>query len=158
MNKILDFSYLADSKTKTFILKVAIAEFLLSSSAKFVLKSLQNIAGYVVQACQDNPRKPAFSVSDLPNDNQSLIHVGIIWYHYPPRSLCPVFLKFKNFNRSMRVPFVVFADFECYTEKIQTCYPNESRSFTNQYQHHKPSGFCYLIKCFNDELMKPKLV
>ena len=28
MNKMLDFSYLADSKTKTFILKVAIAEFL----------------------------------------------------------------------------------------------------------------------------------
>ena len=71
---------------------------------------------------------------------------------------CPVFLKFKNFNRSMRVPFVVYADFECYTEKIQTCYPDESRSFTNQYQHHKPSGFCYLIKCFDDELMKPKLV
>ena len=51
---------------------------------------------------------------------------------------CPVFLKFKNFNRSMRVPFVIYADFECYTEKIQTCFPDESRSFTNQYQHHKP--------------------
>ena len=71
---------------------------------------------------------------------------------------CPVFLKFKKFNKSMRVPFVVYADFECFTEKIQTCYPDESRSFTNQYQHHKPSGFCYLIKCFDDELMKPKLV
>ena len=71
---------------------------------------------------------------------------------------CPVFLKFKKFNKSMRVPFVVYADFECFTEKIQTCYSDESRSFTNQYQHHKPSGFCYLIKCFDDELMKPKLV
>ena len=71
---------------------------------------------------------------------------------------CPVFLKFKNFNRSMRVPFVVYADFECFTEKIQTCYPDDSRSFTNQYQHHKPSGFCYLIKCFDGEIMKPKLV
>ena len=71
---------------------------------------------------------------------------------------CPVFLKFKNFNRSMRVTFVVYADFECYTEKIQTCYPDESKRFTNQYQHHKPSGFCYLIKCFDDKLMKPKLV
>ena len=71
---------------------------------------------------------------------------------------CPVFLKFKNFNRSMRVPFVVYADFECFTEKIQTCYPDESRSFANKYQHHKPSGFCYLIKCFDDELMEPKLV
>ena len=71
---------------------------------------------------------------------------------------CPVFLKFKNFNRSMRVLFVIYADFECYTEKIKTCYPDESRSFTNQYQHHKPSRFCYLIKCFDDKLMKPKLV
>ena len=71
---------------------------------------------------------------------------------------CSVFLNFQNFNRSMRVPFVIYADLECFTEKIQTCYPNESRSFTNQYQHHKPSGFCYLIKCFDDELMKPKLV
>ena len=71
---------------------------------------------------------------------------------------CPVLLKFKNFNRSMRVPFVIYADFECYTEKISTGYPDESRSFTNQYQHHKPSGYCYLIKCFNDELMEPKLV
>ena len=71
---------------------------------------------------------------------------------------CPVFLKFKHFYRSMRVPFVIYADFECFTEKIQTCYPDESRSFTNQYQHHKSSGFCYLIKCFDDELMKPKLV
>ena len=58
----------------------------------------------------------------------------------------------------MRVPFVVYADFECFTEKIQTCYPDESRSFTNQYQHYKPSGFCYLIKCFDDELLKPRLV
>ena len=34
----------------------------------------------------------------------------------------------------------------------------KASSFANQYQHHKPSGFCYLIKCFDDELMKPKLV
>ena len=71
---------------------------------------------------------------------------------------CPVFLKFENYNRSMRVPFVVYADFECFTEKIQTCSRDETSSFANQYQHHKPSGFCYLIKCFDDELMKPKLV
>ena len=32
---------------------------------------------------------------------------------------CPVLLKFKNFNRSMRVPFVIYADFECYTESSQ---------------------------------------
>ena len=70
---------------------------------------------------------------------------------------CPVLLKFKNYNRSMGVPFVIYAGFECYTEKLSTCYPDESRSFMNQYQHHKPSGYCYVIKYFNDEVMAPKL-
>ena len=49
-------------------------------------------------------------------------------------------------------------DFECYTEKIDTCYQDEGRSFTNKYQKHKPSGFCYLIKCFDNAIFEPKLV
>ncbi|EDO44190.1 predicted protein [Nematostella vectensis] len=58
-------------------------------------------------------------------------------------------IKFKNYNRKMRVPFVVYADFESFTENIDTCSPDGSKSFTKQYQKHKPSGFCYLIKCFD---------
>ena len=38
-------------------------------------------------------------------------------------------------------PFVIYADFECFTEKISTCNPDKNNSFTNQYQHHKPCGF-----------------
>ena len=67
-------------------------------------------------------------------------------------------IQFKNFYKKQRVPFVVYADFECFTEKIDTCQPEEGKSFTNQYQKHKPSGFCYLIKCFDDNLFYPKLV
>ena len=67
-------------------------------------------------------------------------------------------IQFKNFYKKQRVPFVVYADFECFTEKIDTCQPDDSKSFTNQYQKHKPSGFCYLIKCFDDNLLYPKLV
>ena len=53
---------------------------------------------------------------------------------------------------------MTYANFECFTEKIQTCSRDETSSFTNQYQHNKPSGFCYLIKCFDDNLFKPKLI
>ena len=67
-------------------------------------------------------------------------------------------IYFKNFYKKQRVPFVVYADFECFTEKIDTCQPKDTKSFTNQYQKHKPSGFCYLIKCFDDNLFSPKLV
>ena len=42
--------------------------------------------------------------------------------------------------------------------RIDTCSPDERKSFTNQYQKHKPSGFCYLIKFFNDDIFPPNLV
>ena len=60
----------------------------------------------------------------------------------------------------MRVPFVVYADFECSTKKIDTKPPDDkSKSlFTQKYQAHKPSAFCYYIKCFDDILFPPKLV
>ncbi|EDO26092.1 predicted protein, partial [Nematostella vectensis] len=67
-------------------------------------------------------------------------------------------IKFKNYNRKMRVPFVVYADFESFTENIDTCSPDGSKSFTKQYQKHKPSGFCYLIKCFDGDISPPELV
>ena len=49
-------------------------------------------------------------------------------------------LKFKNYNYSMWVPFVIklYADFECFTENISSFRPNEDKSFTQQYQKHKP--------------------
>ena len=52
----------------------------------------------------------------------------------------------------MRVPFIVYADFESFTTQLSTCQPNPEKSYTNQYQKHIPSGFCYNIKCFDDTL------
>ena len=66
-------------------------------------------------------------------------------------------LDFENYNRKMRVPFIVCADFEALPEGISTCQPSDSDSYTNKYQKHKPCGFCYHIKCFNDELFPPLL-
>ena len=61
-------------------------------------------------------------------------------------------LKFKSFFRKMRVPFAVYADFECSTEKLDTTQPNPKQSYTKQYQKHTPSGFCYYIVCFDDDV------
>ena len=47
--------------------------------------------------------------------------------------------------------------FECLTESIDSCQPSDLNSFTQQYQKHKPSGYCYMIKCYDDNLMKPLL-
>ena len=61
-------------------------------------------------------------------------------------------ISFKNHNRSVRVPFIVYADFESFTPQLSTCQPNPDNSYTKQYQKHNPSGFCYHIKCFDDTL------
>ena len=52
----------------------------------------------------------------------------------------------------MRVPFIVYADFESFTTQLSTCQPNPDQSYTKRYQKHTPSGFCYHIKCFDDTL------
>ena len=62
-------------------------------------------------------------------------------------------LSFQNYNRSMKVPFVIYADFEAFTEKIKEneVPKDENKSYTTQYEKHSPSGFCYYIKCSFDE-------
>ena len=55
-------------------------------------------------------------------------------------------ISFKNFKKSMRVPFVIYADFEAVTEKIDSATPNPEKSYTEKYQKHTPSGFCYYVK------------
>lgn len=61
----------------------------------------------------------------------------------PPRGS---YLKFKNYNRHMKVPFVIYADFECFTVPISSCQPDPRGSYTTSYQRHTPSGFCFFVK------------
>ena len=51
-------------------------------------------------------------------------------------------ISFKNHNRSMRVPFIVYADFKSYTPQLSTCQPNPDKCYTKRYQKHTSSGFC----------------
>ena len=61
-------------------------------------------------------------------------------------------ISFKNHNRSMPVPFIVYTDFEFFTPQPSTCHPNPDKSYTKQYHKHIPSGFSYHIKCFDDTI------
>ena len=46
-------------------------------------------------------------------------------------------LKFINYHRGEKVPFVVYADFECFIKSIQLCNPDDKSSYTKQYQKHE---------------------
>ena len=67
-------------------------------------------------------------------------------------------IKFRNYERLHDVPFVVYADFESFVSPIQYAEQDPSKSFTNKYQDHVPSGFCYVIKCMDETVYPTKTV
>ena len=52
----------------------------------------------------------------------------------------------------MRVPFIVYADFESFSSQLSTCQQNPEKSYTSQYKKHIPSAFGYHIRCFDNTL------
>ena len=69
---------------------------------------------------------------------------------------------FKNYHKTLPVPFGIYADFECTTEKISGCQPPpmkkpkkgrppEERSYTEKYQKHTACSFGYKVVCHYDE-------
>ena len=78
---------------------------------------------------------------------------------YPKKEKNDV-LKFNNRGRMHKVPFIIYVDFECFTKPLNAEVSNANaasqqdpnKSYTNQYQKHEPSGFCYYVKCFDDSL------
>lgn len=50
--------------------------------------------------------------------------------------------------------FVIYADFEVITEKIQTCI-KKSKSYTEAYQKHTDYGYGYKVFCYDDKYSKP---
>lgn len=64
-------------------------------------------------------------------------------------------LKFNNFHKQLKVPFVVYADFESLLKPVHTSEPNPEKAFTIKKCEHEPHSFAYFIKCsYNDNLSK----
>ena len=73
-------------------------------------------------------------------------------------------LKFNNFHKQLPVPFVIYANFEAITKKVQGCKQSEEmekdkdkRSYTEAYQTHEDCGYgCKVaVCCYDDKYSKP---
>ena len=70
--------------------------------------------------------------------------------------------KFNNFHKQLQVPFIIYADFEAITKKVQGCKQSEEmeneknkRSYTEAYQTHEDCGSAYkVICCYDDKYSK----
>ena len=66
-------------------------------------------------------------------------------------------LKFENYYKGERLPFIIYADTESLIKPIQSCEPSPQSSYTKKYQKHEPISFSYYIKCFDDNVFEPRL-
>ena len=72
-------------------------------------------------------------------------------------------LRFNNFHKQLPVPFVIYADFEAITKKVQGCEQSEEmkneknkRSYREAYQTHKDCGSAYkVVCCYDGKYSKP---
>ena len=66
-----------------------------------------------------------------------------VYLNMPSRN---TMLCFNNYHKQFPIPFVVYADFKCFTKPINTCRPKPDYSYNYNCQKHEPSGFCFYIK------------
>ena len=65
-------------------------------------------------------------------------------------------LKFNNFHKQLPVPFVICADFEAITKKVQGCGRNDNKLYTEAYQPHEDCGYGYkVVCCYKNKYSKP---
>ena len=60
-------------------------------------------------------------------------------------------IKYNNGEKSMEVPFIIYADLECLLEKMSTCINNPNEASTTKINKHTPSGYSIFTSCSFDE-------
>ena len=125
-----------------------------------LIKSLSRLLSSQVSGHKESKSFCLNCLNHFPNEEKLKIHEEYCLKNQAIKIEMPEegsLVTFIHQNRSMTVPFVVYADFKAFTEEISTCEPNEKKSFTQKYQKHKPSGFCFKIVC-SDERYNQKPV
>ena len=60
-------------------------------------------------------------------------------------------IKYNHGEKTMKVPFIIYADLECLLEKMNTCINNPNESSTTKINKHTPSGYSTFASCSFDE-------
>ena len=60
-------------------------------------------------------------------------------------------IKYNHGEKSMKIPFIIYADLECLLEKISTSINNPNESSTTKINNNTPSGYSIFTSCSFDE-------
>ena len=56
-------------------------------------------------------------------------------------------IKYNQGEKSIKMPFAIYADLECLLEKMSTCPNNPNKSSTTKINKHAPSGYSIFTHC-----------
>ena len=54
-------------------------------------------------------------------------------------------IKYNQGEKSLELPFIIYADLECLLKKIDTCYNNPDLSSTTKINQHIPLGIQFIL-------------
>ena len=60
-------------------------------------------------------------------------------------------IKYNQGEKSIKLPFIIYADLECLLEKMSTCQNNPNESSTSEINKHTPSGYSLFTHCSFDK-------
>ena len=60
-------------------------------------------------------------------------------------------IKYNQGEKSIKMPFTIYADLECLLEKMSTCKNNLNKSSTTKINKHTPSSYSVFTHCSFDE-------
>ena len=60
-------------------------------------------------------------------------------------------IKYNHGEKSMKLPFVIYADLECLLEKMSTCINNPNEASTTKINKHEPLGYSIFTHCSFDK-------
>ena len=61
-------------------------------------------------------------------------------------------IKYNHAEKSIKIPFTIYADLECLLEKMSTCQNDPNKSSTIKINKHMPLGYSIFTNCLFDEL------
>lgn len=67
-------------------------------------------------------------------------------------------ISFKDFDKQIPVPFVIYADFEAFARKVDTCLPDPDKSSTTHRTKFEACGYSYIVVSTNERYTKSPVV
>lgn len=87
--------------------------------------------------------------SHYSSEEKFIAHQELCSQYPPTRIELPTdkknILKFENFRHEQKIPYVIYANFECLLEKVSTVQSGPENSFTEEIQVHTLFSFAYYI-------------